>query len=115
MPRACAIPAERIVQQSTPLFISVTKPAADDPSRLVDAKGGEFTSVFEGEDVNVIPFETLMDENDQTASAQLQMKMIAGLLKGITVVTKNVPEDTADWINTQIKQMMSTSTTTESK
>ena len=44
MPQACVIPAERIVQQSTPLFISVTKPAADDPSRLVDAKGGEFTS-----------------------------------------------------------------------
>ena len=44
MPHACVIPAERIVQQSTPLFISVTKPAADDPSRLVDAKGGEFTS-----------------------------------------------------------------------
>lgn len=78
-------------------------------------KGGEFTSAFEGEDVNVIPIETLMDENDQTASAQLQMKMIAGLLKGITVVTKNVPEDTADWINTQIKQMMSPDTTTESK
>lgn len=44
MPRSCAIPAERIVQQSTPLFISVTKPAAEDPSLLIDAKGGEFTS-----------------------------------------------------------------------
>ena len=43
-PQACAIPAERIIQQSTPLFISVTKPAAEDTSRLVDAKGGEFTS-----------------------------------------------------------------------
>ncbi|MBQ9739446.1 MAG: U32 family peptidase [Kiritimatiellae bacterium] len=43
-PHACVIPAERIIQQSTPLFISVTKPAAEDTSRLVDAKGGEFTS-----------------------------------------------------------------------
>jgi hypothetical protein len=38
------IPVERLVQQSIPLFISVTKPAAEDASRLVDAKGGEFTS-----------------------------------------------------------------------
>ena len=44
MPVAYAIPVERIVQQSTPLFISLTRPAADDPTRLIDAKGGEFTS-----------------------------------------------------------------------
>ena len=41
---AFPIPAERLVQQSTPLFISVTRPAAADPSRLADASGGEFTS-----------------------------------------------------------------------
>ena len=44
VPPQCPIPVERIVQQSTPLFISVTKPAVDDPSRLIDAKGGEFAS-----------------------------------------------------------------------
>jgi len=38
------IPAEHLAQQSTPLFISMTQPAADDPSRLADAAGGEFTS-----------------------------------------------------------------------
>ena len=38
------IPAEHLAQQSTPLFISMTQPAAADPSRLVDASGGEFTS-----------------------------------------------------------------------
>lgn len=38
------IPAEHLVQQSTPLFISVTRPAAADPSRLADATGGEFTA-----------------------------------------------------------------------
>ena len=38
------VQAERLVQQSTPLFISVTKPAAADPSHLADASGGEFTS-----------------------------------------------------------------------
>ena len=79
-------------------------------------KGGEIVSAFEGEDLNVIPIEQLMDENDQTVASQLQMKLIAGLMKGIVVVSKNVPEETATWINTQIKQMMSPGTTkTESK
>ena len=41
---AFPIPAEHLVQQSTPLFISVTKPAVKDPSRLVDADGNVFTS-----------------------------------------------------------------------
>ena len=41
---AFPIPAEHLVQQSTPLFISVTKPAADDPSRLAAADGDVFTS-----------------------------------------------------------------------
>ena len=44
VPIECPMPIERIVQQSTPLFISVTRPAAEDPSRLIDAKGGEFVS-----------------------------------------------------------------------
>ena len=44
VPPQCPIPVERIVQQSTPLFISMTKPFAEDVSRMVDAKGGEFTS-----------------------------------------------------------------------
>ena len=38
------IPVERLVQQSTPLFISVTEPATDAPSRLVSANGDTFTS-----------------------------------------------------------------------
>ena len=38
------LPVERIARQSTPLFISVTRPAAAAPSRLVDAAGDCFTS-----------------------------------------------------------------------
>lgn len=38
------VPVEHLVRQSTPLFISVTKPAVDDPSRLTDEAGGEFTA-----------------------------------------------------------------------
>ena len=75
-------------------------------------KGGEIVSVFEGETINVVPFEALADESNTTVSGQLQMKMMAGLLKCITVVTKNMPEDTAAWINGQIRQMMSPKTTT---
>ena len=78
-------------------------------------KGGEITSVFEGEDVTVTPYETLMSTTDQTAASQFQVKLMAGLLKVISVVTKNVPEDTAAWINAQIKNMMTPQTTTESK
>jgi putative protease len=44
IPQSFAIPVERIIQQSTPLFISVTKPASENSSLLSDAKGGEFTS-----------------------------------------------------------------------
>ena len=39
-----AIPMERLIQQSTPLFISVTRPAAKDVSRLENPSGIEFTS-----------------------------------------------------------------------
>ena len=41
---AFPIPVEHLVRQSTPLFISVTKPAVDDPSCLTDEAGGEFTA-----------------------------------------------------------------------
>ncbi len=36
------IPGERLVQQSTPLFLSVTRPAADDPAQLVNERGEAF-------------------------------------------------------------------------
>ena len=41
---AFPVPVERLVQQSTPLFISVTRPMAEDPSCLVDAAGDAFAS-----------------------------------------------------------------------
>ncbi|MCQ2389561.1 MAG: U32 family peptidase [Kiritimatiellae bacterium] len=40
--RPARIPGERLVQQSTPLFISATRPAAEDPSRLVNERGETF-------------------------------------------------------------------------
>ena len=41
---AFPVQTERLMQQSTPLFISVTRPMAADPSRLVDAAGEAFVS-----------------------------------------------------------------------
>ena len=69
-------------------------------------KGGEMVSVFEGEDLTVVPMEKLMDTQDTTASTQLSMTLMANLLKAVTVLTRNVPENTAEWINTQVTQMM---------
>ena len=75
-------------------------------------KGGETVSVYEGEDVTVLPFETLMNDTEGTASGKLQMALTAGVLKAITTLTKNLPEDTATWLNKQVMQMMMPKTTT---
>ena len=42
------LPVEFMSRQSTPLFISVTKPLAESPESLTDDKGGEF-SVYEND------------------------------------------------------------------
>lgn len=69
-------------------------------------KGGEITSIFEGDKITVIPIETLMNSTDESSASTLRVQMLAGLLKAVTVLTKNVPEETASWINTQVAQMM---------
>ena len=43
---AGAAPVEFLVRQSTPLFISLTRPAAEDPSRLTGLDGDSFISYF---------------------------------------------------------------------
>ena len=77
-------------------------------------KGGETVSVFEGEDITVLPLETLMSDADATVTGRLQMTMTASLLKSITVLTKNLPEDTASWLNKQLMQQMMPKTVTPS-
>ena len=69
-------------------------------------KGGEAVSVYEGENITVLPFEELMKDTDGTASGKLQTTLLAGVLKAITVLTKNLPEDTATWLNKQVMQQM---------
>ena len=74
-------------------------------------KGGELVSVFEGEKITVTPIEKLMDSESKEATV-FGTPMIAGILKTVMVVTKNVPEETANWINTKIKEAMTPQTKT---
>ena len=69
-------------------------------------KGGEAVTVYEGESITVIPIEKLADTQDTTASAQLGMSLMANMLKSVSVLTKNLPEDTAAWVNAQMKALM---------
>ena len=75
-------------------------------------KGGETISVYEGEKLTAIPIENLMNDPEQTETSKLQMQLIAGLLKTVTVVAKNVPEETGNWISTKIKEAMTPKTKT---
>ncbi len=74
-------------------------------------KGGELVSVFEGEKITVTAAEKLMD-SESKENTLLGTTMIAGILKTVVVVTKNVPEETANWINTKIKEAMTPQTKT---
>ena len=69
-------------------------------------KGGEVVSTFEGEDITVIPFETLMNSDNAATLGQISLTATANLLKAVTVLAKNLPEEAAAWLNAQVKQMM---------
>ena len=69
-------------------------------------KGGELVSVFEGEDITVTPVEKLMDESDTTAANQVQMAIMTGLMKGISTLSKNVPEETGKWLSQMLQQTL---------
>ena len=72
-------------------------------------KGGQAVSVFEGESITVVPFEKLMSTEDTTTSGQLSMTLAANALKAVTVLIKNLPAETAAWVNNQVKQMINPS------
>ena len=72
-------------------------------------KGGELVSVFEGEKITATPVEKLMDSESKEASL-LGTTLIAGVLKTVMVVAKNVPEETGNWITTKIRELMSPQT-----
>lgn len=74
-------------------------------------KGGELVSVFEGEKITVNAAEKLM-EADSKEAAMLGTTLIAGIMKTVMVVAKNVPEETGNWITTKIRELMSPTTKT---
>ena len=73
-------------------------------------KGGTFLSAFEGEGIETIPFAKLSDTSDTTTSGKLSMSMMASVLKAITTLTKNLPESSATWLNTQVTNAMNPAT-----
>ena len=111
-----AVHTENTADERTNFQISLFMGDAEQPAFSLSGsagKGGEAISVYEGEKLTVVPIENLMNDTEQTETGKLQMQLMAGLLKAVTVVTKNVPEDAADWINNLIKQAMMPQTTAE--
>ncbi|MBR3335351.1 MAG: hypothetical protein IKG23_13765 [Clostridia bacterium] len=103
------IKAEQTEADRHGLGIAVYLNGAETPMIQVSGsygKGDEMVSVFEGEKITATPAEKLMD-GESTESASLGLKAGAGLLKTVMVVTKNVPQKTADWINAKIKELIS--------
>ena len=62
--------------------------------------------MFEGENITVLPLEKLASGEDAAVTGQLSLTATANLLKSVTVLAKNLPEDAAAWLNAQVKQLM---------
>ncbi len=69
-------------------------------------KGGEPLCVYEGEGIEEIAFESLMNTEDTTASTKLTTTIMMGLMKAITTLKESLPETTGNWVFTQLSQMM---------
>ena len=69
-------------------------------------KGGEKVSAYDGDGITVIPFEKLMDGTDTSASTTLQMSMLNGVMQMINTLTKNLPEESASWLSSQLGSMI---------
>ena len=72
-------------------------------------KGGELVSVFEGEKITSTAAGKLMD-SESKESGLFGTTLIAGVLKTVMVVAKNVPEETGNWITTKIREAMTPQT-----
>jgi hypothetical protein len=68
-------------------------------------KGGELVSAFEGDGITVIPVEKLMDSSDTSAFTQLQTSLMTGIMNCFTVLTKNLPAESAAWLTKQFMSM----------
>lgn len=79
-------------------LLTITGSAGKSEDKLV--------SVFEGENITVLPLEKLASGEDAAVTGQLSLTATANLLKAVTVLAKNLPEEAADWLNAQVKQLM---------
>ena len=73
-------------------------------------KGGEAISTYDGKDITAIPVEKFSDTEDKSATTQLYISVMANFLKIRSTLVKNLPEDTAAWVNEQFSQMLSPGT-----
>ena len=75
-------------------------------------KGGETVSVYDGEGITAIPVEKLSDSKDTTATTQLYMSLMTNAMKAVSTLVKNLPDESATWVNSQLTQMMNPQTKT---
>ena len=73
-------------------------------------KGGEAISAYDGKDITAIPVEKFADAEDKSATTQLYITVMANFLKIRSTLVKNLPDDTAAWVNEQFTQMLSPGT-----
>ena len=73
-------------------------------------KGGDAVSVYDGKGITTVPVEKVADTEDKSTTAQLYISVIANFLKIRSTLVKNLPEDTAAWVNEQFSQMLSPGT-----
>lgn len=113
-----------IVSSSTPAKFHVTTTVGEDARKnfnvdvfFIDnekplmnisgsaGEGGEIMSAFEGENISVIPFSKLM-EGDQNTMTTLGMTAVTNLMKGINILTKNLPAETATWVTSLFSSLL---------
>lgn len=69
-------------------------------------KGGEILSVFEGENITVIPFEKLMDSSDQETMNTIATTVLTNLFNVVNVLKQNVPEEVGTWVTQMFMSLM---------
>ena len=77
-------------------------------------KGGEKVCVYEGEDVETVPFEKLMSK-DSTEMTTLQMTLVSRMLNAITVLSRKLPEDSAGMLTDLVKQTITPGESTKTE
>lgn len=107
---AVMLTANSTVMEDGRIIFAIKVYLGDTENELVSVTGtcgigGALASVYEGEGITAVALEDLNDANGKAAT-QLKMMLAANVMKALVTLTKNLPEDSAEWVNTQIRQMM---------